>query len=151
MPMHDFLLLPEKSNDYSDYMQHLKDPKLLKLNDDLVLYIWDTLSWIPTINPANRAEWGGYGLNYYGPTVINKVGAPKAARIFRRWAALFGEGPAELQLTGGFECKEGEPSSSGQYAVVTTARDSVVKIFVQIAELAEQAATGESFVLHWGV
>lgn len=79
MPAHEFLLLPEKDNDYFGYTNHFNDPNALKLNDDIILYMMDTLRWVPSINPANPNQWGGYGLNYYGPTVINKAGAGKAA------------------------------------------------------------------------
>src|SRR5579884_991947 len=100
MPTHEFLLLPEKDNDYSGYMNHFNDLNALKLNDDIVLYMMDTLRWVPSINPANPNQWCGYGLNYYGPTVINKTGAEKTARLLRLWAALLQEGPDALELTG---------------------------------------------------
>lgn len=151
MPIHEFLLLPEKDSNYSDYIQHFNDPKALKVDDDFVLYIRDTLNWIPTINPANPDEWGGYGLNYYGPTVINKTGAGKAARIFSLWASLLEEGPVEVELTGGYEWGEGEFPPSGHYAIIPAPRDLVVKTFKDIAELAEQATSGNYFVLHLGV
>src|SRR5262249_46547120 len=142
MPTHDFLLLPEKGGDYSDYMGHFRNPEAIKLDDDIVGYIFDTLKWIPSINPSNPAEWGGLGLNYYGPTVINKPGAATAARIFRLWAALLQEGPETLELTGGFEWTE-DPLTDGRYAAVAARRDSVVNTLQAIAELAEAAAGGE--------
>jgi len=151
MPTHDFLLLPEKDGHYSDYVRYINDPNALRVDDDLVVYIQDTLNWIPTINPANPVEWGGYGLNYYGPTVINKAGAAKMARIFHLWAALLQEGPKDVKLRGGYEWTEGETSSGGRYAVITAPRDSVVKTFRAIAALAEQAASGKFYVLHLGV
>ena len=150
MPTHDFLLLPEKDGDYSDYMDHLHDANSIKLDDDVVLYIGDTLKWIPTINPSNSAEWAGHGLNYYGPTVINRVGAAKAASIFRHWAALLQEGPEKIALTGDFEWTE-EPSTDGQYGIVEVDRDSVVKTLQGIAGFADQANGGHFFVLHLGV
>jgi hypothetical protein len=151
MPTHDFLLLPEKDEHYSDYMRYINDPNALTVDDDLVVYVQDTLNWIPTINPANPAVWGGYGLNYYGPTVINKAGAAKMARIFNLWAALLQEGPEEVKLRGGYEWTEEETSSGGRYAIVTAPRDSVVKTFRAIAAIGEQAASGKFYVLHLGV
>ena len=114
MPKHDFLLLPETDGNYADYMQHFNSPDAVKVDDNiLVRTILDTLSWIPTINPANPEEWQGYGLNYYGPTVINKAGAAKASRIFHLWAELLEEGPEELELTGSYEWNEGEDLLNG--------------------------------------
>ena len=151
MPTHEFLLLPEKDDDYSGYMAHFRDPSALKLDDDIVLYILDTLQWVPSINPANPGQWGGYGLNYFGPTIINKSGAGKAARLLRLWAALLQEGPGTLELTGGFEWSDGNPSTSGRYAVVTAPRDYVVKTLIGIADMAEKAISGRYYVLHLGI
>src|SRR5690348_15303189 len=88
---------------YADYTHHFHSAEAVRLDDDLVVYMLDTLNWIPTINPSNPTQWKGWGLNYYGPTVISKVGAPKAARIFGLWADLLDEGPDEYSLTSGYE------------------------------------------------
>jgi hypothetical protein len=151
MPTHDFQLLPEKGGEYSDYLRYINDPRAVKVDDDLVLYMLDTLQWIPTVNPANPAAWRGRGLNYWGPTVINRAGAGKAASLFRLWAALLQEGPEDVELTGGYEWAEGTAVSEGRYAVVTAKRDAVVRSFHAIAGYAEQAASGEFYVLHFGV
>ncbi len=152
MPKHDFLLLPETDGNYADYMQHFNSPDAVKVDDNiLVRTILDTLSWIPTINPANPEEWQGYGLNYYGPTVINKAGAAKASRIFHLWAELLEEGPEELELTGSYEWNEGEDLSTGRYARFTVRRDTVVTAFLTIAGFADKAASGRFYVLHLGI
>lgn len=150
MPRHDFLLLPENEGDYSGWGDHFHDAHAVKLDDDLVLYISDTLKWIPTINPSNPGEWIGYGLNYYGPTVINRTGAAKAGCIFRHWAELLRTGPETLILTGGFEWIE-DPATDGGYAVVEFDRESVVKSLQTISEFADQAVGGRFFVLHLGI
>ena len=150
MPTHDFLILAEKDGDYSDYLRHINDPTAIKLDDDLVLHMLDTLAWIPSINPANPDDWQGHGLNHWGPTVINKSGAGKAGRLFRAWAALWQEGPETLELTREFERAERD-SSTGRHAVITTHRDSVVKCLIELAALADEAASGRSYILHLGV
>ncbi|MCC9608872.1 hypothetical protein LOC68_08090 [Blastopirellula sp. JC732] len=151
MPTHKFLLLPENEGDYAAYAQHVSDPRALKVSDDLIRYMLDTLNWIPSINPANQAAWNGYGLNYYGPTVINKTGAPKAARIFLMWGSLFQEGPDKIELTGSYQWLEGAPESSGQYEKITMPRESIAKTILDLAELAEGAISGEFYLLHVGI
>lgn len=151
MPVHEFLLLPEKNDGYSGYMNHFNDPNARKLNDDIVLYMMDTLRWVPSINPVNPSQWGGHGLNYHGPTVINKTGAGKAARLVRLWAAILQEGPDSLELTGLFEWDEGDPSASGRYAVITASRDELVKTLTDIADFAEKATMGRYYLLHLGI
>ncbi|VTR97786.1 Coagulation factor 5/8 type-like protein [Tuwongella immobilis] len=151
MLMHEFLLLPESGHDYSDYLNYLHAPNARVLHDDIVLYLMDTLRWVPSINPANPKHWSGFGLNYDGPTIITKSGAAKAERIFRLWAALLQEGPDTLELTGGFEWAADAPSSSGQYAVITATRNSVVECLTDIADFAEKASTGRAYLLHLGI
>ncbi len=152
MPKHDFLLLPETVDGYSDYMQHFNSPDAVKVDDDvLVCTVLDSLGWIPTINPANPDEWQGHGLNCYGPTIINNAGAIKASRIFHLWAELFVEGPEELKLTGGYEWLEGGEVSSGGYARIIARRDTLVTAFLTIAGYAEKAATGRFYILHLGI
>lgn len=152
MPHHDFLLLPESGNNYADYMKHINSPDAIKVDDSLLVRaLQDTLNWIPSINPANPTEWQGYGLNYYGPTVINRTGAAKASRVFRLWAELLKEGPEELELTGSYEWIEGEAPSTGHYETITTARDTIVNAFLTIATLAERAASGNFYLLHLGI
>jgi hypothetical protein len=151
MPSHDFFLMPEKAGDYSAYIDCFGAPGALKLHDDIICYTIDTLKWVPSINPSNPTQWGGYGLNYYGPTVINKAGAGKAARVFRLWSELFDEGPAVLELTGPFEWVHGEPIESGRFAVITTPRELLVKSLSDVADLAETAASGDHYLLHIGI
>lgn len=151
MPTHEFMLLTEKNGTYADYMQHFNDPKALTVNDDLVLYMMDTMRWIPSINPSNPNEWSGFGLNYYGPTVINRTGAGKAARIFRLWVSMFQEGPSELKLTGTYEWLEDDHSTIGRFPKIKLSRDSVIKTVNDLAALAETAVSGQFYVLHMGV
>ena len=151
MPVHEFLLLPDHDGDYSNWDQHSRNPIALTLHDDLILYFWDSLKWIPSINPSNPDEWGGHGLNYLGPTVINHIGGPKAAKIFDAWAQLLNESPAKLTLKGLYCWTEGDSVSEGEYESVIADRDQVVATLQQIAEFARQAATGEKFLLHNGI
>ena len=151
MPKHDFLLLPEVEGRAFHYADHFHDPRAVKLDDDLVLYMLDALNWIPSSNPSNPGEWCGYGLNYFGPTVIDKRGAEKAAQVFRLWAALFEAGPEQLELTGSFEWIEGGRPAEGRYATFTEVRETVVESLRNIAALADKAATGPIVLLHLGI
>ncbi len=87
-PYHDFLLLSRAEHRFSDYMEFINDPVAIRIEDDLIRYIADTLEWIPTLNPAKNNE-SHRGLCYYGPTVIHTEGAQVASPIFNGWAELF--------------------------------------------------------------
>lgn len=151
MLTHEFFSLPERTISYDDWGDYINAPEGLVVDDGLVLYMMDTLRWIPSINPSNPKELGGYGLNYYGPTVIHRGGARKAARILRLWASLLQEGPSELELTGSYEFDGDDPADMGRYEMITLSRESVVKTINDIAILAEAAISGNFFVLHIGI
>jgi hypothetical protein len=75
-----------------------KIEKMVVIPDEIILYISDTLKWIPTINP-NTQKWG-YGLNYHGNTIINRHkdhdGSVITRNIFNAWADLFSNSPDKL-------------------------------------------------------
>jgi hypothetical protein len=151
---HDFLLSPDIGAEY-DYSRVMSnDPDAVQLHDDIIGFMWDTLLWIPTINPCCKPtdrDYTQYGLNRWGPTVINYVGAKKGAAVFRCWAALYVEGPEELELKGPWEWIEGEDAKSGSYAVIRENRDQLVHRLEQIAGYCESAVSGQCYVLHGGI
>lgn len=151
MLAHEFWLLTQSRDDYADWSQRLDGPPDVVLRDEIILYVSDTLRWIPTINPANPANWSGFGLNYHGPTVINSAGAPSTARILRHWAGLFLEGPPTLELRGSFQWIDGEAVDTGEYERITVDRDELVRDLSSLADLAERVSTGQTYLLHWGV
>lgn len=151
MPIHDFLMLPEVNDDYSGYLNHFNHPGSLQLDDDIVLYMLDTLKWVPTVNPANPSEWCGFGLNYHGPTVINQTGASKAAKLFRLWSSLLQEGPENLELSGLFDFTDNDPTRLSGRPMFTASRELVVKTLIEIANIAEKASSGRYYLLHLGI
>jgi hypothetical protein len=150
MLAHEFWLLAETSEDYADWCEGIGRPADVALQDDIVQYVSDTLRWIPSINPANPTEWSGFGLNYYGTTVINSVGAPAAARILRNWATLFFEGPPEFELRGSYEWTEGDSVEAGAYERIVVDRDETVHSLNLLADMADQIRAG-TCLLHRGV
>jgi hypothetical protein len=155
-PYHEFILLREGTYSYSDYMGISKTSsiELLKLSDDFVWYIHDTLLWIPSINPANPQEWIGYGLNLYGPTIITKDGSETAKQIFGAWATLFMHGPKNLVLRGAWvePMNYGDDTSEERgYDTLLLDRDELVSRIKTLQIFADKAGSGEFFILHLGV
>lgn len=77
---HDFLLIDCKIDRDVDLLQYVNDPRALKLHDDFVRYIADTLVWIPCFNPSIWEPCNG--LNMWGVTLIREDGAFIAHSIF---------------------------------------------------------------------
>lgn len=122
----------------------------VRLHDDIVRYILDSLNWIPSYNPSKRERHTG--LNLYGITLISSEGAHRTAQIFRAWGALFSMGPEELDLTGGWTCLE-RPKEEGRYQTIRSNRDSLVKSLQSISMQCDETAVSEhkAFVLHLGI
>ena len=151
-PYHDFFLLSCDDHAFSDYFQFLRHPDALRLSDDLIWYLYDTLSWIPTINPARDNE-PHLGLCLYGPTVIHTDGAKAAKSVFGGWAEIFSGGPETLTLRGLWTVVEGDPADSGHYQELTVDRDELVSRLRRLFDFASQVldSNGRYFILHLGV
>jgi len=72
-------------------------------------------------------------------------GAAKTKAAFTAWADLLAEGPAILQLSGGWTARQ------AAYENITFSRDSVVTACRTIAEYAEKAQSGDCCILHLGI
>ncbi|MDF0553499.1 Coagulation factor 5/8 type-like protein [Kamptonema sp. UHCC 0994] len=150
---HDFLLLPEGKVNYRDYAKYFHSPFGVKLHDDFIHYVNDTLKWVSTLNPDNPKEWQSYGLNLYGVTIINKQGAEVFHHVVESWAKLFSKAPAKLQLRGHWMLGIDEEGveNEGDYEQLEFDRDVVVKKLITLANYADKTWSGDFFILHLGI
>jgi hypothetical protein len=160
---HDFLLLPEgnggkqiyqefwnRTNEQPNYRAFRLRNHGIRVPDDLVSYMFDTLRWVPSEHPFEElGKWGmpwrGYGLDYHGHTAIRKRGAPVFRQICEAWAALFSQAPRTFELKGAWQPDEKE------YRRLTYHRREVSPLLQKLAAHAERASTGEFFILHIGL
>jgi len=158
-PFHDFLLLSRIDYDYTDYMKLINNRHALRIHDNLIHYIADTLRWITCYNPAKKGLPKHKGLNLYGPTIIKSDGAEAAWKVFRAWADLFSIGPKEIELKGYYILDEGEgglevvEERGGQYEKLSFKRDEIMRQFKKVASYCREVSEGgeEVFLLHLGV
>ena len=151
-PYHDFLLLSLDDYDFADYMALIGNPRAIRIAYDVILYLNDTLRWIPTINPAMKNE-AIQGLCLYGPTVIHTDGAPVAKSLFGGWAEVFSQGPETLTLKGGWTYLEGQPPETGHYKSLQVERDPLVSDLRRLESYASKVSKsgGRHFILHLGI
>ena len=152
-PYHDFWLLHGEPRDAAELWGRKDAP--VRLSDDLVSYLWDTLQWVPTLNPSHSPHLQGSGLNRWGATAVAGDGARMLAQLARRWAALFELAPGPtIRLTGSFQFQlgdDGQPAGEGGYVVLLADRDRLVGQLGMLAQMADQASQGDHFLLHLGV
>jgi len=97
---HEFLLLQDRGDRRQQVLEHINDGAAICIHDDLLGYMSDTLSWIPTENPARPGDGRVSGLKWCGVAAIDGEGAALASRILGLWADPFACGPETLELTG---------------------------------------------------
>jgi hypothetical protein len=158
--IHEFFLIKE-ANDYQQYAdpdylnRHIrKQSSVVKIHDDLVLYMWDTLQWIPSLIPAENQTIHTYGLNYYGITIINKEGSGIFYHVMESWANLFSKAPIEFKLTGSWVQDiddQGLESTEGYYQKIDVPRDTLVNRLKTLVAYATEVSRGDYFILHWGI
>lgn len=147
---HDFLLVDDDFR-RDDFELIMRTPGRIRLHDDLVTYIYDSLRWIPAVNV--HQEKPCHGLCGHGQTAIRIEGAPVARQVFNSWADLFECGPETLELTGGYTWIEGESPETGYDQQLRFSRDEVVHSFRTLATYANEVdrSGGRLYLLHDGV
>lgn len=145
--VHDFLLLEG---------EELLDPNLKKnrdvveIDDDIILYINDSLKWVPQAQNAYLNE-KKYGLNYYGFTYFDKDGVEILYQILKAWSDLFKNSPPKLKLTGQYYWLEGENINSGKYERIELDRDTVIEKFQKLMAFAEKVMNHDYELVHFGI
>ena len=152
--IHNFYLLNRSEVDYWGYSNFYNHTQAIKIHDDVMHYLYDSLKWIPCHFPQRSSGklLECNGLNLIGSTIIKDEGAAIAHRVFGSWADLFSHGPLELELTGLWSAIEDEPES-GRYEAIVEDRDKLVSSLRQISEYALRVSesNSQSYILHMGI
>jgi hypothetical protein len=127
-------------------MKWINHRKAIRIHDDVMHYLQDTMNWVTCYNPAQKMT-KHRGLNFYGPTVIKKDGAVDAEKLFTAWANLFSIGPKRIKLT------VGDSKETGSYSAIRIDRDEVVDRLRTVAKYSKSVANSnaELFLLHLGI
>lgn len=152
MPFHTFYLLGQEI-EYNKAIQY--KGKSVILDDDFLSYISDSLSWIPVVYPDILGEHkDGFGLDYYGITVINKNGADVLYSIMISWSHLFSQGPQNLKLSSPWVIERYDQIQERNLLsrdICTFNREELIAKLTTLAEFAVQVKTGNFFILHHGI
>ncbi|WP_437756211.1 hypothetical protein [Sorangium sp. So ce1389] len=147
---HDFFLLNRAEHPFAAYGDFAGSSGTVQIHDDLIHYMFDSLRWIPSLNPARKRR--GSGLNIHGPTIITDAGAPIARRVLQSWERLFSSSPPMLHLTGGWCQTLGSPGT-GHYRKLRVRRDDVISRLRGLVSLCRRVERGggERYLLHIGI
>jgi len=146
--VHEFVLLTQEECQEEINLNDIRANKdVLKIHDDIILYIFDSLKWVPQAQ-TGYSSVRKYGLNYYGITEIGKEGAIVLFNILKAWSGLFKNSPPMLHLTGSYSWTEGE---TGAYEVIELDRDKVIGQFNKLMSFAEKVINDNCQILHFGI
>lgn len=148
---HEFLLVQEPLQTTEVWLlrENVKVIVELVIHDEIILYILDSLEWIPRKNPAKEGNPSSQGLHYHGITLFDEQSADSLTGIFTAWKNLFEHAPSTFVLTGNFIY--GETEEAGEYERIPINRDEIVRQFEKMISMADQLATGRYSLYHLGI
>jgi hypothetical protein len=147
---HEFFLISSTDNGFEDFERPKEAERIVSVADDLILYMNDSLKWIPCANPSKNMA-PQEGLNLYNETLIDKKGAVVAQKIFEGWRTLFASGPQVISLTGNY-ASSAESPNEGFYEKLTFERSLLVEKLSSLIQMCEQVIDGNNLViLHKGI
>ena len=119
--------------------------KEVHLDDNLILYIIDTLKWVKTFSKLeNNIEKNG--LNYYGITYFKDEGIKKLKNILFYWKNIFNLGEDVIELEGIFYNSQKKKNSKNKYR-----KKYIIESLEKLIALCEKAEKENKIIRHWGI
>jgi hypothetical protein len=145
---HKFYLITD-TTELTDFYLSKKDIiDSVVLNDDVILYILDSLYWIPSKNPSSSNQIIGKGLNYYGLTLFDIQSSEALVGVFSAWKSLFKNAPEVIELTGDYVFYDGE---EGEYKKILVNREELIMQLNKIISMSRLLAEGNYYLYHCGI
>lgn len=155
MATHDFLLVNSSEIDFNNICEseaqitdkfyskdNMENIEFIKLSDDILLYLFDTLKLIKTTWPNGETH---NGLDYCGFSIIFGEELKKAKIILESWHAIFQQGDNELNLKGEFlindEC----------YEEIHVNKNEIIEKLSKLIDLIHKAYKEGNYILHLGI
>ena len=151
--MHDFYLVKKSETQDEDFFQYFWRDKdnykdliveYIGLEDNIVDYIYDSLTWIPCMNPALPGNPKQVGINDVGITLLDEHSASSLISIFTAWRDLFKNGPDVIEKLIFFHEYREEDNLSFE-------RDNTIEKFEKIICLSKQLSNGKYYLYHCGI
>ena len=119
--------------------------KEVHLDDNLILYIIDTLKWVKTFSKLeNNIEKNG--LNYHGITYFKDEGIKKLKNILFHWKNIFNLGEDVIELEGIFYNSQKKKNSKNKYR-----KKYIIESLEKLIILCEKAENENKIIEHWGI
>ena len=131
MLIHDFRILEEEEQVY--------------IEDNLILYIVDTLKWIDTFSSlkTNRET---KGLNYHGVTYFKRDSIRKLRKIIFYWRELFNVAEKKFELMGIYYSPKRKKYLKNRYS-----KKEVIESLENLINLCDGAEKENKIIEHRGI
>lgn len=121
------------------YREGLTEADYVSFDDEFIMYINDSLNWIPTWNPSTKEM--GNGLNNYGVTIIDEQNLITFKGIIQAWMNMFEFATEIIVLT----------DQIGHYEKLEYDKSDLLKKLKKLIELADRALNEDKCILHLGI
>ena len=148
--MHDFYLIKQtetQDEDFFEYFWRDKDNykdliiEYIGLEDNIVDYIYESLTWIPCRIPSMSGMPETMGICELGVTLFDKHSAPSLISIFTAWRDLFKNGPEIIEKLRFFNEED----------TLSFERDDTIERFEKIISMSKQMSEGNLYIYHCGI
>ncbi|HBT74352.1 MAG TPA: hypothetical protein DEB37_19610 [Lysinibacillus sp.] len=151
--MHDFYLIKKTETQDEEFFEYFwRDIEQYKdlivayigLEDNIVDYIFDSLTWIPCRNPSLPGMPQHIGFNNIGVTLFDEHSATSLISIFTAWCDLLKNGPEEiLKMIYYHDYSEDE--------LLRFDRDYAIAKFEKMSSISKQLSEGNYYIYHMGI
>ena len=131
MLVHDFRILEEKEQVY--------------IEDNLILYIVDTLKWINTFSSL-KTNKETKGLNYHGVTYFKGDSIRKLKKIIFYWKELFNIAEKKFELMGIYYSPKRKKYLKNRYS-----KKEVIESLENLINLCDRAEKENKIIEHSGI
>jgi len=151
--MHEFFLIKKTDTQDDDFFNNFYREKdnhkeiivdYTTLEIDVFDYIFDSMTWIPCMNPAFPGNPKQVGINHIGITLFDEHSAASLIAIFTAWRDLFKNGPSLIKKLLYYN----DYTVDG---IVSFDRDSTLAKFGKIIDLSKQLLDGKHYIYHCGI
>ncbi|MGG5341228.1 hypothetical protein [Enterococcus sp. AZ192] len=117
--------------------------KMIVIEDYLILYMIDTLNWIPSYSKDFIHE--SFGLDYYGRTYLDEKGITCLGNIIEGWLLLFEQAPEVVELTTDYDIEK------GKFDKKKIEKKDILNQLEQLFLLCKKALKEELILVHFGI
>lgn len=140
---HEFCLLPKIDKKEKLTYNLIKEmaEEIVKIDDELILYLNDSLNWVNSIINAKESN----GISYYGITIFQEENIVKLKNVILKWSELFILAPEEIKITGEYDEK------NKKYKIIKLNKKNTCQSLKKLSELLEMAKDEEKVIVYMGI